>query len=283
MRLPLLVSLLLVTVSTPAIAQREENVERRVDRIERELRAVQRRVFPGGAGATVEPEIVQQQPGTALSGVPASNAVADLNARVDALESQLRALTGQAEENGFRLRQLEATLNQLRADTDARLKLVEPPAADPNATGGPEAASDAPAPPAATAPSGDPGEEAYLAGYRFWTAGNFPQAQKALGAMIKAYPKHTRTSYARNLLGRAYLDDGKPATAAKEFLANYQQEPKGERAADSLYFLGQALVKLNKPAEACKVYDELQDVYGAAMRDWVKQRIPQARRDAKCA
>ena len=273
MRLPLLVSLLLVTVSTPAGAQREETVERRVDRIEKELRAVQRKVFPGGA---IEPEIVQQQPAATLSGVPASNAAADLNARIDALETQLRTLTGQAEENGFRLRQLEATITQLRADTDARLKLVEQPAAEPRVSG-------APVSPAASASSGDPGEEAYLAGYRLWNAGDFAQAQKALDAMIKKHPKHARTSFARNLLGRAYLDDGKPATAAKEFLANYQQEPKGERAPDSLYFLGQALLRLNKPSEACKVYDELQDVYGTTMRDWVKQRIPQARRDAKCA
>ena len=83
--------------------------------------------------------------------------------------------------------------------------------------------------------------------------------------------------------GRALLDDGKPAAAAKEVLANYQSDPKGDRAADSLYFLGQALMALKKPADACKVYDELQDIYGAGMRDWVKQRLPKARQDANCS
>ena len=119
-------------------------------------------------------------------------------------------------------------------------------------------------------------------GYRQWEGKNYAAAQKTLEAMAKQYPKHKRASYAANLAGRAYLDDGKPATAAKVLLANYQNNPTGERAADSLYFLGQALMELKKPAEACKVYDELRDVYGASMRDWLQQRLPQARAAAKC-
>jgi TolA-binding protein len=65
-------------------------------------------------------------------------------------------------------------------------------------------------------------------------------------------------------------------------LNNYQTDPKGERAADSLLFLGEALMKLGKPAEACQVYDELRDVYGDGMRDYLKQRLPRARAAAKC-
>jgi TolA-binding protein len=44
-------------------------------------------------------------------------------------------------------------------------------------------------------------------------------------------------SYARNLLGRAYLDDGKPREAAPWFLQNYQADKKGARASDSLLYL----------------------------------------------
>ena len=85
----------------------------------------------------------------------------------------------------------------------------------------------------------------------------------------------------RNLQGRAYLDDNKPATAARIFLANYQDNPRGERAADSLYYLGQALTRLNRRTEACRVYDELAQVY-PNMRDFVRQRLPEARTDARC-
>jgi len=287
MRFSILPALLLVSVAAPALAQSAEPLDKRLNRIEKELRAVQRKVFPGGAGATVEPEIAPQQAPTQLPGVPASSAVADLTARVDALEGQLRTLTNQAEENGFRLRQLETAFAQFKADQEARSapapQVVAPP---PPAlrSNGPESAPQSDDTTADAAPaSGDPGEDAYTAGYRLWSAGKYAQAAQALDAMIKKYPKHKRVSYARNLLGRAYLDDGKPATAAKTFLANYQIDPKGDRAPDSLYFLGDSLVRLGKPAEACKVYDELQDVYGATMRDWVKQRLPKARTDAKCS
>ncbi len=283
----------MASVAAPAAAQRNESTERKVERLEQELRAVQRRVFPNGA--EVAPEIDRQQPAVTQAGVPASSAVADLTARVDSLEAQLRELTGQVEQNGNRLRQAEEALTRLRESTGGRLDALErPPAAEParpstnsssSSTLRPAAADpqdDAPAArPAAT--SGDAAaEDAYNAGFRLWEAKRYTEAQKALEAAAKRYPKSKWASWASNLAGRAYLDAGKPATAAKAFLANYQANPKGERAADSLYFLGQALVTLDKPADACKAYEELEDVYGATMRDWVKSRLPAAKTQAKC-
>jgi TolA-binding protein len=146
-----------------------------------------------------------------------------------------------------------------------------------------ETASDTPAERPSAPSSGDTAaEEAYNAGFRLWEAKRYTDAQQALEAVAKRYPGSKWASWASNLAGRAYLDAGKPATAAKTFLANYQGNPRGERAADSLFFLGQSLVALDKPADACKAYDELQDVYGASMRDWLKQRLPAARTQAKC-
>jgi TolA-binding protein len=292
MRFHLVAMLLMASVAVPAAAQRGESAERRIERLEQQLRAVQRRVFPNGA--EIAPEIDPRQPTATQTGVPASSAVADLTARVDSLEAQLRELTGQIEQNGNRLRQAEEALNRLRDSTGARLDVLErsgAPAAEPSR---PSTSSAQPSRPAeteaeepaarpATAATGDAAaEEAYNAGFRLWEAKRYTEAQKALEAAAKRYPKSKWASWASNLAGRAYLDSGKPATAAKAFLANYQANPKGERAADSLYFLGQALVSLDKPADACKAYDELQDVYGATMRDWIKSRLPAARTQARC-
>ena len=291
MRRYCLAPLLFLCAAAPVAAQTDQTIDRRVAKIEKELRAVQRKVFPGGAGMTVEPEIGQVDATAAAGppGAPASNAVADLTGRVDALEAQLRTLTGQAEVNAHRLAELEQAFAQLKASMDSRAAASKP-AASPSAAPAPAAAlppapADPPrdqAPPAASG-SADPGETAYLAGYRQWNDGQYAEAQKTLEAMVKQYPKHPRASFAQNLLGRAYLDGGKPATAAKVLLANYQNGPKGERAPDSLYFLGLALIKLNKKPEACRVYEELQDVYGASMRSWVKERLPKARQDAGCS
>jgi TolA-binding protein len=277
MRLLPLAAFLIIAGAAPAAAQRNETVEQRVQRLEKELRAVQRKVFPGGAGVTVEPEMVQSGPSSDPAGVPASSAIADLSARLDAMESQLRTMTAQSEENAHRLRQLEQALAQFKSEAEARAAAV--PAETPASSAG---SSEAEPEAAGASPSGDPGEDAYLAGYRHWEAGRFVEAQAALEAMVKQYPKHARASYAQNLLGRAYLDGGKPATAAKIFLANYQANPKGDRAQDSLYYLGQALVRLDKRPEACKVYEELQDVYGANMRAPVRRDLPKARQTARC-
>jgi TolA-binding protein len=293
MRFHLVAMLLLASAAAPAAAQRGESAERRIERLEQELRAVQRRVFPNGA--EIAPEIDPRQPTGSQAGVPASSAVADLTARVDSLEAQLRELTGQVEQTGNRLRQLEEGLTRFRDSAGGRLDALERGPA-PAETGRPSTSSSSsstrPAaadieedeePAARPAATGEAAaEEAYNAGFRLWEAKRYTEAQKALEAAAKRYPKSKWASWANNLAGRAYLDAGKPATAAKAFLANYQVNPKGERAADSLYFLGQALVSLDKPADACKAYDELQDVYGATMRDWIKSRLPAARTQAKC-
>ena len=292
MRFHLVGMLLLAGVATPAAAQRAETPEKRIERLEQQLRAVQRKVFPGGA--EVAPEIEPTVPAASGAGVPASSAVADLTARVDSLEAQLRELTGQTEQNSNRLRQMENAIAQLRDSMGGRLDALEragAPAAEPARASSPQlprpsaavtANDDPPVRPASSASGEGDAEAAYNAGFRLWEAKRYVDAQQALEAVAKRYPSSKWASWASNLAGRAYLDAGKPATAAKAFLANYQANPRGERAADSLYFLGQALVALDKPADACKAYDELQDVYGASMRDWLKQRLPDARRQARC-
>ncbi len=298
MRFHLLGLILLAGTTAPALAQRDP-VEQRVGRLEQEMRAVQRRVFPGGRAQFVEPEIQPEQPRPDLPGPAGPDAVSNLAARVDALEMQLRTLTGQVEEQDFRTRQLEQQIGQLRTDLQARLDRVEQQGAAPVAVTPPpptssgrpprrteEPAAEPPAAPAAEpaatpAPASDPAEAAYNAGYRLWNAGQFAEAQRALDTAATQYPNSRWTSWTRNLQGRAYLDDDKPATAARIFLANYQDNPRGDRAADSLYFLGQSLARLNRRTEACRVYDELAQVY-PNMRDFIRTRLPQARTDARC-
>lgn len=279
--------------AAPLLAQQQSGVEGRVSKLEKEMKAVQRKVFPGGSTQYFEPEITPPQASPAPApGTPASSPVADLTARVDALESQLATLTGQAEQNAFKLRQLEDAFNKYKADMEARLA----PAATPPATTG---SVTTPAPAVSAAPanearkaavaaierpnSGDAAEDAYMYGYRLWAAKFYPEAEVQLKSVIDKYPNHRRASFAQNLLGRAYLDEGKPALASVAFYENYQKRPKGERAPDSLAYLGQALVQLKKPKDACKVYDEFEDVYGATASASLKDIVTKGRVTAKCA
>ena len=285
----------LASVAMPAAAQ--TGVEGRVDRLEREMRAVQRKVFPGGAGQTIEPQITPPQQQQGAPGIPATSAVADLNARVSAVESQLSSMTGQIEQTQYRVRQLEEAFNTYKRSTDARLKALEAGAApaedDVAATGSTRPAPTRPAVggPVVTTPAvavdrprtDDPAEDGYVYGYRLWQAKQYDKAIPELRTVVQKYPKHRRASYSQNLLGRALLDQGKPALAATAFFESYQKMPNGERAPDSLYYLAQALVKMKKPAsEVCKVYDELTQVYGDRLSDAMKKDVATGRTASKC-
>ena len=329
-RIRIALAALLVTAGLPAFAAEPGTLDQRVDRVEKQLKAVQRKVFPGGDAAFQAPEISRSETQVTV-GSPASTPLNDLTARLDALEKSVAQLTGQVEQDEHRLDLLSQQTAQDRQEFATRLKTLEaaaapaqpadasvptdtvPATADglppkgtkpfstvtttrtpPVPAGKPPVIKPAPAKPApataddtapadAGAPStGDPAEDAYMAGYRLWTQKKYPQAEAALAAVVKKYPNHKRASYAQNLLGRAYLDDGQPARAAEAFAANYQKNARGDRAPESLYFLGQSLMKLNKAADACRVYDELATAYPDKLTGTLKTRVTAARADAKC-
>lgn len=296
LRLVLLGSLA-CALAAPVVAQ-DANVEGRVGKLEKEMRAVQRQVFPNGAGKFIEPDI--QSPNAPKTITSSSTATADLLARVDALESQLATLTGQVEQHGNSMRGMEGRLKALEAQlaqaqpvaaitaapapapvataaTPAKPKpTVTPPAAKPTAARtAAVAAIERPA-------TGDGFEDGYNYGYRLWEAKFFPEAQVTLEETVAKYPKHNRASFARNLLGRAWLDDKKPATAVKVFYDNYKTDPRGERAADSLFFLGAALTDLGKTAEACEAFGELAKAYPDAATGRLSDRVAAAKTRAKC-
>ena len=316
------VAVLALALATAGVAQAQPGVEGRVTKLESEMRAVQRKVFPGGAsGGYLQPQVEAPSTSDALPGAPATSAVADLSSRVSSLESQLATLTGQVEQATYRSRQVQDAFDAYRRATDARLKALE--TAGPASGGAPATAvdratdDDAPADtpatrpttrpsgvtrPAATTPrapatdgsradrlaavarpdTGNETEDAYTYGYRLWSAKLYPEAQAQLKKSAAAGPSAKRYTFAQNLLGRAYLDDGKPSLASMAFYDNYKKSPDGERAPESLYYLAQALQKLNKPADACKVYDELTDVYANKLGTTLKANVASGRAAAKC-
>jgi TolA-binding protein len=271
---------MIATAAAPVAAQTAApDLNSRVTRIERELRAVQRKVFPDGK--PLEPEIAPAPAPVEAAGTPATSPVADLTARVDAIEAQIRSITAQAEQNGFKVRQLEEQVARLGEEMKARAAAPPPVVVEPAAEPPAEAA---PGTPGVERPStGDAAEDGYVYGFRLWQAKQYAAAQAELKKVADAHPDHRRASFAQNLLGRAYLDEGKPALAAVALYDSYKKWPKGERAAESLYWLGQALTRLKKPADACKVYAEFGDVYGATAAASLKSQVAAGQKQAKCA
>ncbi len=289
-----LVSLAGVGIATcgTALAAEAVPVEARVDRLEKEMRAVQRKVFPGGA--PVQPDIVAATPEVVAP--PASTPVSDLMARVTTLESQLATITGQVEQNSFKLKQLEDAFAKMKADmAPPPVAVTTPaapsaaPAATPNATAAPKAApteaSDKRKASVAAIERPDTcnaANDAYTYGFRLWEAKFYPEAQVQLKATVDKYGATSVGSRAANLLGRAYLDDGKPALASVAFYENYQKRPDGDRTAQSLAYLGEALIQLKKPTDACKVYSQLAQDYGDQLGSDLRAMMEKGRVRAKC-
>lgn len=296
---PVLLMAALVAGSVPALAQ--ENADARLRKVEAEVRALQRKVFPGGDEKFFEPQITApttptQVPGSQPSGTP----LTDVLSRMDAVEAQMARLTGQVEQNSNRLAQMEARLDALPQPGAAPLSgTVEGPVAGPssaqsnlNAMSGGAAAQPAkqvpiPAPIATPAPAkpaapvaasdtrvaavqavvkpqtGDAGDDEYSYGFRLWDAGFYPEARQQLKLFLEKYPNHARGSWARNLLGRAWLDDKNPSEAAKWFLQNYQADKRGERAPDSLLYLAVSMKQMKDSKRACIALAEFSETYAS--------------------
>lgn len=285
-------------LSAPAMAQ-DANIDGRVGKLEKEMRAVQRQVFPNGAGRFVEPDI--QSPTAPSPTTSSTTATVDLTARVDALETQLATLTGQVELQGNNMRGLEGRMKALETQqatlaaspAETVVPTATPTAALPKPKAGvipTKAVTTAKPNPARIAAvaaierpaSGDAFEDGYNYGYRLWEAKFYPESQSTLEEIVAKFPKHKRASYARNLLGRTWLDDKKPATAVKVFYDNYKADPRGDRAPDSLLFLGLALTDLGKAAEACEAFGELAKAYPDAATGRLAERLTSSKTTAKC-
>jgi len=114
-----------------------------IDRLERQLQTLERTVYRGGtppAGSATAPS---------SGGSPPPAAVSQLQLKSSQLEEQMRGMTGQIEELGFKVNQIAARLDRLVADVDFRLRALEGSGGQASAIPG------APAP-SVRSPSGPP-------------------------------------------------------------------------------------------------------------------------------
>jgi TolA-binding protein len=286
----------------PASAQ-DASTEARLKKAETEIRALQRKVFPGSDGKYFEPEVTAAQP-AATAARPSTTAVTDMLARLDALESQIARLTSQTEENTNAIAQLGTRIGALEVTSTAAAAATPTPTpvpviATPTPTPRPTTASVTPPPPPSK-PAGptaqrlaavqaiakpqtdDPGKDEYDYGFRLWEAKFYPEAQQQLTLYVEKYPRHAQISYGRNLLGRAYLDGGKPNEAAPWFLKNYQGDKQGARAPDSLLYLAESMIAVKDTKRACIALAEFGETYPAVASGRLKSQYDADRGKVKC-
>ena len=301
----------ILAAATPAVAQDDQA---RLRKLESEVKALQRQVFPGGGGKYFTPEVVTPAPGATVTptpiGAPAETPMTDVLNRLTSIETQLSQLTARSEVTENSLSKLEARVGALEkagaaaappppsegADAPPRQPTGEIPVPaelsptpakkagknGPVAAAKPSAARLAKVEAVAKPDTGNPGDDEYSYGFRLWDAGLYPEAAQQLKLYVDKYPKDPKISYGRNLLGRAYLDDNQPAAAASYFLQNYQNDPNGARAPDSLLFLADSMLALKDNARACRALDEFSDKYPEFATGRLKNAYEKDRAQAAC-
>ena len=290
--------LALLATATPALPQ-DANDEARLRRLEAEVRALQRKVFPGGDGRFFEPEISAQPAERVGVSVPSTTAVTDILARLDAMETQLQRQTALNEENSNTIRLLAQRVATLEAAAAAPSATATGTAttttgtAASSSTGATRSVGvTTPAAPSADRVAAvqaimkpqtdDAADDEYSYGFRLWDAGFYPEAQQQLTMFVEQNPQHWRATYGRNLLGRAYLDDGKAKEAAPWFLKNYQEDKAGARAGDSLLYLAESMVALNDTRRACIALAEFSETYPALANGRLQGQYEATRGRVKC-
>lgn len=272
--------------SAPAMGQ-TANLEvllERMDRMERDIRAMSRNLYRGDA-------VVPQGQGFAQPG-----AAGDLELRVQELERQVRTLTRVVSDQNQVIARLERRLSGERVpavEQPVRGSEAVPPPLPParqvaGAPGQPpsngtgpgrttqtlgqvqveevqkveERGQQAVAAAKATAPSGEPepGETPEILFDRsrqLLLRQDSVAAETGFNRFLNLYPDHELASEARFWLGETYYVRQDYATAAKIFLESFKRDPKGGKAPNALLKLGMSLSALGSTKEACTTYRKL--------------------------
>jgi len=186
--------------------------------------------------------------------------------RVDAIDAELRRLSGRTEALELRIERIVADGTNRIGDIEFRLIELEggdpARAATPQPLGGAAGAIVAAAPsPAAPADGG-----AFLAvGERddfdraraAYDAGDYAAAISRFAAFVENYPGGPLTTDAIFLRGQAHAELGETAQAARAFLDAFNTDPDGQRAPQALLRLGESLIDLGQRAEGCLMLDEV--------------------------
>ncbi len=289
----------------PALAQSKKELQDQINRLERDLKDVERLIYRGGApGSSGTP--------SATPGANGSNQFADIQVHFNSIEDQLRTLTGQIETANHRIQTLSDRLDKVEKDVEFRLnalehggqagaaeggaganqtsapqgrsgsfdqsgQLVPPPGAKPT----PPSNQTSDATPPAPLPSGGV-QVVYDHALGALRAGDYGDAERGFKGLINRDPKADLAANAQYWLGETYYVRKMYKEAAQAFLTSYQKYPKGPKRPDSLLKLGMSLKSLGQKGAACDSFSELLSKYPLASKS-IREHARTEQKDAGCS
>lgn len=280
-----------ITAPVPAQAQADRetlaDIRQELSQLQAEIRDLRSELSPGSGGS---------------SGIGGGSVLE----RVDAVETELRRLTGWTEAMEIRIQRI--VTDGANRIGDLEFRIVELEGGDFSSLGTPEPLGGAaPSVPGVSGPAlpdlgagagagpGVGGGDGSTEGGAFLAVGereDFDRARDALDSgdydaaielltrFTETYPGGPLSAEAHFLRGQAHAGLEQSTRAARAWLDSFNADPDGRRAAEALFMLGQSLASLGQREEGCLMLDEV----GRRFPD--SELAPQAsaaRRDLGCS
>lgn len=262
-------TLVIFAASLSASAQSRAELALKVERLEREMIALENRLR-GAGGPAVTSGAAPSSSDRAL--------LADLAAKIGTVERQMRSLTGRLEEIEFRLRQQDQAMERLRQEMDLQQQAMiqsqldaaqqssqassvppaggQPPVSQPASAGTPPStATPEPTAPAIALPEGDENAQ-YQYAFDFIKGNDLENGFTAMDLFLKANPAGSLAGNAKFWLGRIHLRQGRMPQAAQQLLALIEEHPNHDKRTDALVDLADVLIALDSASDACNALAE---------------------------
>ncbi|HPF46886.1 MAG: tol-pal system protein YbgF [Alphaproteobacteria bacterium] len=239
-----------------------QSTRERLTAIEKQLNALQRRVFTPGSrfqsGDDNSGNDTSANAGSVVSTVPAGSEgqlIAEINIRISELETQLRQMTGKVEEANFKVENMVRQLETMQKDYEFRFAELEKGAGAGTLPTMGAAAASVPTG-GAPLPSGTPKQQ-YDYAYGLVSNAQYEQAEISFLEFLKAHPDDELAGNAQYWLGQTYYARGNYTDATRTFLEGMSKYPDSTKAPAYLLKVGMSLNLLGEKQEACEVYREL--------------------------
>lgn len=260
-------------------------MQNRIKRLENEIDTLSRAVYRG-----------EKPPPGGFSDGGVSSGGADVEIRLQQIETEMRDLRGQLEQQSFEIRQMKDQLERFTSDVELRMNDLEGQGGGQR-SGGVANSSGV----RYTAPSsvntgdltdssagqgagptyqwsssnnaagagqlgsytasgnsgGDMAAAIYENAFAMVKNRQYKAAQTEFESFLRDYPDHALASNARYWLGETHYVRGEFESAARVFAEGYQKDPKGSKAGDNLLKLGLSLDALGKREDACVALRQL--------------------------
>lgn len=177
---------------------------------------------------------------TRLERLVNSQALVDMQLRLDQMQQEVQSLRGQVEDLGHQLEEVKAHQRDLYQDIDRRLLVLER-----GGTGSGTGSEN-------TAVSSDNGgalpsmdeQKDYQAGINLLKEFRYSQAAQAFDAYLKKYPKGRYAPIARYWLADSYYSDRQYKQAIEHYSLLLKETPNSPKAAQALLKIGYSQAEL---------------------------------------